>query len=78
MCLNFQLFLVSEMARREVTVALTGDAGDELFGGYYRYRFAKNVWAKLSLFPLGLRRYIVKLLEKSSPEEHRRNLSNPQ
>lgn len=44
--------LVSQLARREVTVALSGDAGDELFGGYDRYRWAQRVAA----VPLGLRR----------------------
>lgn len=45
-------YLVSQLARREVTVALSGDAGDELFGGYDRYRWAQRVAA----VPLPLRR----------------------
>ena len=45
-------FLVSQLARREVTVALSGDAGDELFGGYDRYRWAQRIAA----VPLTLRR----------------------
>jgi asparagine synthase (glutamine-hydrolysing) len=45
-------YLVSQLARQHVTVALSGDAGDELFGGYDRYRWAQKVAA----VPLALRR----------------------
>jgi asparagine synthase (glutamine-hydrolysing) len=48
--------LVSEMTRKHVTVALTGDAGDELFGGYARYLLYRRVWDRLGWVPSGVRR----------------------
>jgi asparagine synthase (glutamine-hydrolysing) len=48
--------LVCALARQHVTVCLTGDAGDELFGGYNRYLWANSLWSSLGHFPPGLRR----------------------
>lgn len=49
-------FLVCELARREVIVALTGDGGDELFGGYNRYIHGERVIAGFERWPSLLRR----------------------
>ena len=44
-------FLISQLAKHHVTVALTGDGGDEVFGGYNRYRWHGRVWNLLAKAP---------------------------
>lgn len=60
-------FLVCQLAKRHVTVSLTGDAGDELFGGYTRYALASRLWRTLSRVPRPVRRLTEALIKARSP-----------
>jgi asparagine synthase (glutamine-hydrolysing) len=59
--------LVACMARQHVTVALSGDAGDETFGGYNRYLFGPGLRRRIAAVPRPFRQVLSSLLESLSP-----------
>lgn len=67
--------LLSQLTKRHVTVALSGDGGDELFGGYNRYITAARLEPVMENVPFAMRHFVARLLN-AIPTKYWDGLSN--
>ncbi len=67
-------YLISALARQQVTVSLSGDGGDELFAGYLRYSQARSLWNWIRWLPSASRRRLARSITTWEPKTYDRLL----
>jgi asparagine synthase (glutamine-hydrolysing) len=69
-------YLVSRMARQHVTVALSGDAGDELFAGYDWYRAQRIASTTIDFLPINVRQQLSEMASQIPPSSRKKGVRN--